>query len=229
MMGSPNHELERQDDEEPHSVTVPPFCVGKFAVTQAQWQAVAALSKVKTELNPDPSRSKGAKRPVERVSWYEAVEFCDRLSQKTGRQYRLPSEAEWEYACRAGTQTPFYVGETITSELANYNGNYTYGSDSKGAYREQTTEVGTFPANVFGLYDMHGNVWEWCLDHWHQNYQGAPTNGTAWVTDGNSDRRLMRGGSWGNNPRRCRSACRNYYAPGDQNSNLGFRAVCGLA
>ena len=231
MMGAPNYELKRQDSEGfQHSVTVPPFCMGKFAVTQAQWQAVAALAKVKIELNPNPSGSKGAKRPVERVSWYEAVEFCDRLSLKTGKQYRLPSEAEWEYACRAGTTTPFYCGETITPDLANYDGNHTYyGSGSQGAYRGQTTEVGTFLANVFGLYDMHGNVWEWCLDHWHDNYQGAPTNGTAWVTDGNSDGRLGRGGSWLDNPGNCRSAYRSYFAPGAQNYALGFRVVCGLA
>ena len=181
MMGSPNYELERQDDEGPqYSVTVPPFCMGKFAVTQAQWQAVAALAKVKMELNPDPSGFKDAKRPVEKVSWYEAVEFCDRLSQKTGKQYRLPSEAEWECACRAGTKTPFHFGETISTDLANYCGQDrkvgdttypgSYGKGVKGAYREQTTDVGSFSPNAFGLYDMHGNVWEWCLDHWHQNY-----------------------------------------------------------
>ena len=240
MMGSPNHELERQDSEgSQHSVKVPPFCMGKFAVTQAQWQAVVALAKVKIELNPDPAYFKGAKRPVERVSWHEAVEFCDRLSQKTGKQYRLPSEAEWEYACRAGTQTPFHFGETISTDLANYRGqdgkigdttySGSYGKGVKGAYREQTTDVGSFSPNAFGLYDMHGNVWEWCLDHWHQNYQGAPTNGTAWVTDGNSDTRLWRGGSWNYFPGYFRSASRLYDAPGFQNVDLGFRVVCGLA
>ncbi|PSB16967.1 hypothetical protein C7B76_10810 [filamentous cyanobacterium CCP2] len=210
-------------------VTVQPFFMGKFAVTQEQWKAVAALPKINHDLNPDPSFFKGDRRPVEQISWHEAVEFCDRLSQKTGRQYRLPSEAEWEYACRAGTTTPFYFGETISTDLANYDGNYTYGSGVKGVYREQTTDVGSFPPNAFGLYDMHGNVLEWCLDHCHENYQGAPIDGSAWVTGGNSYRRLLRGGSWVNYPRGCRSAYRYYVDPGDQNIYLGFRVVCGLA
>jgi formylglycine-generating enzyme required for sulfatase activity len=124
------------------------------------------------------------------------------LSKATGREYRLPSEAEWEYACRAGTTTPFHFGETITTDLANYNGNYTYGSGSKGQYRKQTTDVGSFPANAFGLHDMHGNVWEWCQDTWHENYNGAPTDGSAWVDENaNQNRMILRGGSWYNNPR----------------------------
>jgi formylglycine-generating enzyme required for sulfatase activity len=230
MMGSPNYELKQSDDEKPeHRVTVSPFYMGKFAVTQSQWRAVAALAKVKTELDPDPAHFKGAKCPVEQVSWYEAVEFCDRLSQKTGRQYRLPSEAEWEYACRAGTQTPFYVGETIIPALANYDGNYSYGAGSQGVARGHTTEVGTFSPNELGLYDMHGNVWEWCLDHWHENYQGAPANGTDWATGGDSDKRLTRGGSWFVKPWHCRSAYRSYNAPDNQNKNFGFRVVCILA
>src|SRR4028119_1326205 len=129
LMGSPADELERKSSEEPqHQVTLKLFFIGKYSVTQAQWKAVADLPQVNTKLDPDPSRFKGENRPVERVSWYDAVEFCDRLSQKTGRQYRLPSEAEWEYACRAGTTTPFHFGETITPALANYDGNYTYGA-----------------------------------------------------------------------------------------------------
>jgi formylglycine-generating enzyme required for sulfatase activity len=151
-----------------HQVTVQPFSMGKFQVTQVQWKAVATLTKVNRDLKPEPSKFKGDNRPVEQVSWYDAIEFCDRLSRKTGKPYRLPSEAEWEYACRAGTTTPFHFGETITSELANYNANYTYGAGVKGIYREQTTPVGSFGvANSFGLYDMHGQVWEWCADHWH--------------------------------------------------------------
>ena len=141
-----------------HSVTVPEFWLGKYAVTQAQYQAVMGANLSRFTEN-------GANRPVEKVSWQEAVAFCEKLSQQTGRTYRLPSEAEWEYACRAGTTTPFHFGATMTTDLANYNGNYTYGDGPKGMYLERTTEVGSFPPNAFGLYDMHGNVWEWCADH----------------------------------------------------------------
>jgi formylglycine-generating enzyme required for sulfatase activity len=177
MMGSP--EPEGYDSEKPqHEVTVPPFFMGKYPITQAQWRAIASRKdlKVERDLEANPSRFKDRDRcPVEKVSWYDAVEFCARLSQHTGKSYRLPSEAEWEYACRAGTTTPFHFGETITSELANYRATETYGAGVKGTYRQETTEVGSFGvANAFGLYDMHGNVWEWCLDDWHDNYEGAP-------------------------------------------------------
>jgi formylglycine-generating enzyme required for sulfatase activity len=227
LMGSPESEPERAEDEGPqHIVTIQPFFMGKFPVTQAQWQAVARLPKVNIDLAPEPSRFKGVNRPVERVSWYEAVEFCARLSKATGREYRLPSEAEWEYACRAGTTTPFHFGETISPELANYDANYTYASGSKGIYRGQTTEVGSFSANAFGLYDMHGNVREWCADHRHENYHGAPTDGSAWLSEDENHSRLMRGGSWNNNPQNCRSAYRNYNRPGARNNSyVGFRVV----
>jgi len=155
------------------------------------------------------------------------VEFCDRLSQQTGKNYRLPSEAEWEYACRAGTTTPFHFGETISPKYANYDGRTVYGDNGfEGEYREQTTPVGSFGvANRFGLSDMHGNVWEWCTDHWHENYDNAPTDGSAWVTDGNSDRRVLRGGSWGNDPEGCRSAYRARNDPADTYDFYGFRVV----
>jgi formylglycine-generating enzyme required for sulfatase activity len=207
---------------------VQPFFMGKYQVTQAQWQAVAKFPQVNRELNPDPSRFKGANRPVEQVSWDDAIEFCSRLSQDTGRPYRLPSEAEWEYACRAGTTTPFHFGETITTDLANYDGNYTYGQGPKGVYREETTEVGSFGvANNFGLYDMHGNVWEWCQDEWHDSYDGAPTDGSAWLgNEEGSDTRLLRGGSWGNDPGNCRSAYRNYLSF-FVIDDIGFRVACG--
>lgn len=202
MMGSPSEEKDRDEDESPqHKVSVPAFFMGKFAVTQAQYQAVTGSN---------PAHFKGDNRPVETVSWNEANEFCQKLSQNTGRNYRLPSEAEWEYACRAGTTTPFHFGATLTSNLANYNGNYTYQSEPEGEYRVKTTEAGSFPPNAFGLYDMHGNVWEWCRDHWHDNYNGAPDDGSAWLTENDNDNRsyLLRGGSWGSNPRGCRSANR---------------------
>jgi formylglycine-generating enzyme required for sulfatase activity len=231
MMGSPENEPERRENESPqHQVTVPRFLLGKYPITQAQWQAVAALPQVKKELKPNPSRFKGANRPVESVSWHDAVEFCARLSNHTQKPYRLPSEAEWEYACRAGTTTPFHFGETITTGLANYDGNYTYGNGSKGVYRKETTEVGSFKiANEFGLYDMHGNVWEWCQDDWHNNYEGAPTDGSAWISDDAKSDKLLRGGSWDPIPASCRSAARNSHGAGFAYGSFGFRVVCGAA
>ncbi|MBW4610247.1 MAG: SUMF1/EgtB/PvdO family nonheme iron enzyme [Hassallia sp. WJT32-NPBG1] len=231
LMGSPENEPQRFDTESPqHTVTVQPFFMGKFTVTQAQWAAVAVLEKVKIDLKPDPSNFKGANRPVELVSWYHAIEFCARLSNKSGKNYRLPSEAEWEYACRAGTTTPFYFGETITTDLANYDGNNTYRSGIKGQFRRgQTTDVGIFPPNPFGLFDMHGNVWEWCQDEWHQNYNEAPTDGNILVNENDNSLRLLRGGSWNYIPGNCRSAYRySNYAFYD-NLNIGFRVVCGLS
>jgi formylglycine-generating enzyme required for sulfatase activity len=240
IMGSPKEEEDSRDSERPqHEVTIEPFWLGQYQVTQAQWKFVAKLPQVNKELNPDPSRFKGDgstsltnNRPVEQVSWYDAVEFCDRLSRHTKRQYRLPSEAEWEYACRAGTKTPFHFGETITTDLANYNGNYTYGQEPKGVYREETTEVGSFGvANNFGLYDMHGNVYEWCLDDWHDNYTDAPADGSAWFSsdDKLSDktgRAVLRGGSWILAPHFCRSAYRFYNFRDAHGNLIGFRVVC---
>ncbi|MBD2279204.1 SUMF1/EgtB/PvdO family nonheme iron enzyme [Aphanizomenon flos-aquae] len=225
IMGSPENEEDRSSDESPqHQVTVPSFFMGKYPVTQKQWRAVAALGKVNIDLESDPSYFKGDNLPVERVSWNDAQEFCARLSRMANKTYRLPAEAEWEYACRGGTTTPFYCGETISTDLANYNGNYTYGQGQKGQYREKTTEVGIFPANPFGLYDMCGNVWEWCEDKWHETYIDAPIDGSAW-TNLSSKLRLMRGGSWLYDPRLCRSAYRLNYNP-DYSRNLnGFRLV----
>jgi formylglycine-generating enzyme required for sulfatase activity len=235
LMGSPVNEPKRSSYESPqHQVTVPPFFMGKYPVTQAQWKAVAALSQVNRELNRDPSKFKGANRPVEQVSWYDAVEFCDRLSQYTGKSYSLPSEAEWEYACRARTTTPFHFGETITSELANYDATEVYGAGVKGTSRGETTPVGSFEvANTFGLYDMHGNVWEWCLDDWHDNYEGAPTDGSPWFDNKNDNfyqkqgRTVLRGGSWDYYPLNCRSAYRTCtYSRVNRNNDIGFRIVC---
>ena len=231
LMGSPDTEDGHRDNESPqHEVTVKSFFMGKYPVTQEQWQVVASLPQVNRELKPNPSYFKGAKRPVEYVSWYDAVEFCSRLIQKTGREYRLPSEAEWEYACRAGTTNPFHFGETITTELANYNGNYTYGTGFKGEYRQETTPVGSFGvANKFGLYDMHGNVWEWCTDQLHPNYERAATDGSVWKNDRDNYSRMIRGGSWRSNPAICRSAFRGSFPLGYKDRNIGFRVVCGVA
>ena len=163
---------------------------------------------------------------METVSWNNATEFCQKLSRITGKQYSLPSESQWEYACRAGTTTPFYFGETITPELVNYSGNYPYANAPKGKYGGETTDVGSFPPNAFGLYDIHGNVWEWCLDACHDNYNGAPTDGSAWETGGDSSRRVCRGGSWDFYPRRCRSANRLFYNSDEADFNfIGFRLV----
>jgi formylglycine-generating enzyme required for sulfatase activity len=227
-MGSLADEPERFDSESPqHEVTVPRFFMGRYPITQAQWRAVAALEPVDIALDPEPSRFKGANRPVEQVSWYEAVEFCERLAKKTKRLYRLPSEAEWEYACRAGTQTPFAFGKMITTEIVNYDGSYTYNNGPKGEDRGETTPVDFFGvANAFGLSDMHGNVWEWCADHWRDNYEGAPTDGSVWETDNKEASRVRRGGSWYGIPWLCRAASRYNDPPEYRFSNVGFRVCC---
>ncbi|MGL5943417.1 MAG: formylglycine-generating enzyme family protein [Waterburya sp.] len=226
-MGSPEDERYRNEHESPqHQVTVPPFYMAKFPVNQAQWQAVVSLPPVKRELNPEPSLFKENRLPVEQVSWYDAVEFCQRLSQATGKNYRLPSEGEWEYACRAGTTTPFHFGKTITTQLANYPGIIQYANEPRGMYRFKTTKGGKFPPNAFGLYDMHGNVWEWCLDSWHDNYQGAPVDGSAWI-DNSNRYRIIRGGSWFYHPLASRSAYRGKNSLDRIKVNPGFRCVVG--
>ncbi|GCL40902.1 bifunctional serine/threonine-protein kinase/formylglycine-generating enzyme family protein [Dolichospermum planctonicum] len=220
IMGSPENEAGRYSDEGPqHQVTVPAFFMAKYELTQAQYQAI---------MGSNPSAFKGNNRPVERVSWNDAVTFCEKLSQKTQKYYRLPSEAEWEYGCRAGTTTPFYFGESITADLVNYDGNYTYGSASKGQYRQQTADVGSFPPNAFGLYDMHGNVWEWCLDDYIDNYNATPKDGSA-LTRRSGYNKLLRGGSWFNNPAVCRSAYRYNDNLVYSNYGIGFRVVCSGA
>ena len=224
VMGSPDAEQGRSSDEGPqHRVRLREFWMGQTPITQAQWRAVMGTnpSEFKDQLDSD-------QRPVERVNWREAMAFCRQLADRTGRDYTLPSEAQWEYACRAGTTSPFAFGGTITPELANYDGNYTYAGSPKGVYCEQTTAVGAFPANAWGLQDMHGNVWEWCLDHWHGSYASPPGDGSAWVDseDKNNAKRLLRGGSWSNDPRHCRSAFRPLIQPDDAYSYVGFRVVC---
>jgi formylglycine-generating enzyme required for sulfatase activity len=219
MMGSPENEAGRQNNESPqHQVTVPSFFMGKYPVTQAQYQAI---------MGTNPSHFKGENRPVEIVSWNDAVAFCELLSQRTGKNYTLPSEAQWEYACRAGTTTPFYFGESITPDLVNYDGNYPYGYAPQGEYRIQTTDVGFFPPNAFGLYDMHGNVWEWCFDDWVDSYNNAPTNGSAVTISINA--KLLRGGSWFITSGYCRSARRYYNDAGFIYYSYGFRVVCDAA
>lgn len=228
MMGSPENEEGRSYLESPqHQVTVPSFFIGKYPVTQIQYQSIMGIN---------PSNYKGDNLPVEKLMRVDANKFCERLSEQTGRKYRLPSEAEWEYACRAGTTTPFHFGETITSELANYNANSTYGTGVKGIYRETTTPVGMFGvANAFGLYDMHGNVWEWCLDDGPESYETAPTDGSAWLypdPDGHAHFRrkrlngVLRGGSWENFSLCSRSASRSIQIIQFKYYSQGFRVVC---
>ncbi|MGB6298960.1 MAG: formylglycine-generating enzyme family protein, partial [Rivularia sp. (in: cyanobacteria)] len=224
IMGSPEDEKRSRDYERPqHQVNIQPFFMGKFPVTQEQYEVITGKN---------PSYFTGNKRPVEKVSWYDAVEFFLQLSKLTGNKYRLPSEAEWEYACRAGTTTPFHFGKTITTDLANCNGNYTYGVTPKGVYREETTDVKSFPANPFGLYDMHGNVWEWCLDDWHRSYQGAPIDGSAWLERNNhlSQKKgsaILRGGSWYDIPDSCRCASRDDLSSRDSHNGIR-RFSCGV-
>lgn len=200
-----------------HQVSVNGFAMGKYEVTQAQWQTI---------MGNNLSNFKGDDLPVEKVSWEDAQEFCRKLSAQTGHRYRLPTEAEWEYAARAGTITAFAFGSTISPQIVNYNGNYPYQQAAKGTYREKTVPVGSLgAANGFGLYDMHGNVWEWCEDVWHESYVGAPSDGASWLSGGDSSLRVLRGGSVGSYGRHCRSAFRNRLAPGARSLNIGFRLV----
>ncbi len=219
IMGAPPEENGSNDSERPqHSVSVSAFYIGKYPVTQAQYLAI---------VGKNPAVHLGAQRPIENVSWHDAQQFCQKLTSISNRRYRLPSEAEWEYACRAGTNTPFSCGEIIVPDLANYNGDRSYNNAPKGQYREQTSVVGSFPANDFGLFDLHGNVWEWCEDHWHENYHQAPTNGSAAIEPqaNRNDARILRGGSWFRHPAVCRSAYRYKYASNFRYKDIGFRVI----
>jgi formylglycine-generating enzyme required for sulfatase activity len=225
LMGSPPAEEGRDDDEGPqHFVTITkPFALGRYPVTFAEYDEFAATTM--REPPSDDGWGRG-RRPAIMVSWDDAQAYVAWLSGQTGETYRLPSEAEWEYACRAGTTTPFHVGATISTERANYNGTHmTYGSGEQGIYRGQTLPVGAFPANAFGLCDMHGTVWEWCADGWHENYVGAPADGSAWLEGGKQDKRVARGGSWFEWPGALRSADRMEGEPGGRYVDNGFRVA----
>jgi formylglycine-generating enzyme required for sulfatase activity len=218
LMGSPQTEEGHGENiETQHEVTISRnFYMGSTEVTQAQWQKV---------MSNNPSGFKGDELPVEKISWEEAVEFCKRLSEmpeekKAGRKYRLPTEAEWEYACRAGTTTPFHFGRQLNGSLANCNGTKPYGTETKGPFIEKTSPVGTFPANAWGLYDMHGNVYEWCSD-WYGNYPAesvAEPNGPS-----TGSVRIVRGGGCGNDAVGCRSAARSGFGPSSRLGSIGFR------
>ena len=252
-----------------HEVNIQSFYMSKYPITQRQWQMIAqrkdlavneemelSLQQSRFKQNPQyfsyPStRNSSFDRPyymynpsyldypVEQVNWYQAKEFCDRLSKLTGKKYRLPTEAEWEYACRAVSKgisdqsdQPFHFGQTITTDLANYDGmEHSYTDEEKGVHRKQTTPVGMFPPNAFGIYDLHGNVLEWCEDDWHDSYQGQdrPDDGTAWLSNNNSGdvkEKALRGGSWNLYPHECRSAYRFYGSPHVNYNLFGFRVVC---
>jgi eukaryotic-like serine/threonine-protein kinase len=203
LMGSGDSEtIKRENETPPHEVNLKSFYLGKFPVTQEEWLAVM---KTLPQINEE---FRGLDLPVVNVWLEKAIEFCAKLSALTGEKFRLPSEAEWEYACRAGTTTPFNSGATITTDLANFNGEQPFGQTPKGEFRKRLTPVGTFPPNAFGLYDMHGNFWEWCADIWHENYSGAPTDGSAWLANGDQSYCVQRGGSWLDRAANCRSAFR---------------------
>jgi formylglycine-generating enzyme required for sulfatase activity len=209
-----------------HEVRVPAFYMGTFEVTQAQWRAVARLPKVHRDLRLRPSHFTGDDLPVEQVSRDDALEFCARLSKATGRAYRLPTEAEWEYACRAGTTTAFAFGETITAMVANYDGTYPFGSGPRGVDRERTIPVGSLGvANAFGLYDVHGNVAEWCFEDWHGDYTSAPADGSAWTEGGQEGLGIHRGGSWFSGAFVARAAHRGAEDARARTNDVGFRVA----
>ena len=213
LMGSPKEEKQREDNETQHKVTLTKgFYMGVYTVTQEQYETV---------MGKNPSRFKGEKNlPVEQVSWEDCQEFIKKLREKDKKPYRLPTEAEWEYACRAGTKTPFHFGETISTDQVNYNGNFTYGDGKKGVFRKKTTPVGSFPANAWGLHDMHGNVLQWC-EEWFADYPQKDVTDPQGAEKGQY--RVLRGGSWFLNPQSCRSAGRDRVVPGGRGSNIGCR------
>ncbi|AFY95903.1 hypothetical protein Cha6605_4996 [Chamaesiphon minutus PCC 6605] len=215
MMGDERH---HQDEQPVHQVTVPAFFISKYPITQAQYRSI---------MGENAGSGMGDNYPIEKVSWDDAIEFCNKLSQQTGDRYTLPSESQWEYACRAGTTTAFYFGETIVPDLVNYHGDYPYQGAPTGENREQTTPVGSFPPNAFGLSDMHGNVWEWCLDEYQPSYQGAPIDGSAWISsvEESNLKRVMRGGAWDYVARGCRSAVRGSLASQIRLAGCGLRVV----
>ncbi len=240
--------------ETQHQVKVSDFCMGKYEVTVGEFRKFVEATNYKTDAeNGDGSYVfdgttlqkkplinwrygvSGSVRPqseenhpVVHVSWNDAVEYCRWLSEKTGKSYRLPTEAEWEYACRAGSLSPFNTGENLTTNQANYNGNYPYNNNPKGVYRQNTVVVNSFAPNAWGLYNMHGNVWEWCSD-WYGGtyYDECKSNGTVINPVGPAigSLRVIRGGSWSNPAEFCRSASRRIIPPGYRDNFVGFRLV----
>jgi eukaryotic-like serine/threonine-protein kinase len=222
MMGSPALEEGQESSEQPeHPVNVPTFYLGQTQITQAQWTAIF----------PEKSLKFGNNRqlPVDSISWLDAIEFCHRLSTNTGRKYRLPTESEWEYACRGGTTNPFAYGDTISPSIVNYDAARPYAEMIKGICRDKSTPVATFPPNLFGLYDMHGNLWEWCLDEWFGDYRDAPKDGSArgnLETRDENTQRVVRGGSWFSAGQMCRAASRTSLPASYRHPHYGLRVVC---
>ena len=216
LMGTPETEKERDPNETQHEVTLTqPFLIGKYPVTQAQWEAV---------MGSNPSYFQGDNLPVEEVSWDDAQSFCGKVHEKTGHTVCLPTEAQWEYSCRAGTSTPFHFGQELNGTQANCDGNYPYGTTQKGPYLGKTSPVGSYPANAWGLYDMHGNVWEWCQD-WHGDYPKQSVTDPRGPEVGSD--RVLRGGGWSNGAVHCRSAFRYWLDPSYRLDWNGFRLALG--
>jgi formylglycine-generating enzyme required for sulfatase activity len=218
-MGSPMEELKRDDDEAQHHIKlIKPFYIGKFEVTQLQYRVI---------VSENPSKFGGDKLPVDNVNWHEARRFLKKLSDKTGLKFRLPTEAEWEYACRAGSTTAFNTGTTLDCDLANYDATEPYADGIIGKYLKRTTKVGSYPPNAFGLYDMHGNVWEWCSDIYDEDYyKKTPLVDPQGPQEGKA--KVIRGGAWNEEAYKCRSADRNHRWPKDNQSIIGFRVVLDI-
>ncbi len=232
LMGSPESERGRGKDEGPqHKVTfAEPFAVGKFEVTFSEWDACVAEGGC-TNKPSDEGWGRG-RHPVINVSWHDATQYTDWLSKKTGKPYRLLSEAEWEYAARGVTKatepaTPFSTGAVINYKQANYDANFTYNGSPPGLYRQKTVDVGSLPRNAFGLYEMHGNVWEWIQDCYKPSYEGAPTDGSP-VISKDCSLHILRGGAWNYYPKLLRSAYRYATAPEVRLNNAGFRVARAL-
>ena len=245
LMGSPPGEIERDQQEGPlREVEMIPFAIGKYEVTRSEFTSfventgstagdscfVRTSSGGRVDASKswrDPGYAQSANDPVVCISWNTAKAYVAWLSELTGKDYRLPSEAEWEYVARAGSQSPFHFGATITSDQANYNGTARYGDGEKGIYRKKTLPVGSFPTNTFGLHDVHGNVWEWVEDCWNDSYRRAPRDSSPWLS-GNCGRRVMRGGAWSSRPGNLRSANRARFVLEYRNYNFGFRVARSL-
>ena len=197
--------------------------MSRHPITQAQWKAVSCLPLINSPLIPSPSKLQGIDHPVESISWHDAVEFCKRLSRKSGKKYRLPTEIEWEYACRAGTTTKFHFGDFIDIKFANFfDEENSCVNSSKG-----TTPVSSFEfPNSFGLYDMHGNVYEWCLHRWHKKFKKTAASDEFEEDSSESSIRVVRGGSWRDNSSGCQSSHRSKRSSDDKADFIGFRVIC---